>query len=60
MRIIDWYMKLPRPHRSRAIANCDTPDKEVDSLSEAIYQGMEWATTPQGYHYWRDVYNVKY
>ena len=56
MRIIDWYMKLPSPHRARAIANCDAPNKEVDSLRKAIYEGMGWATTPQGYYYWVDVY----
>jgi hypothetical protein len=41
--------------RERAVRNCISPDVMVDDIEDAIYVGITWRKSPEGYEYWNDV-----
>jgi hypothetical protein len=41
--------------RDRAVRNCISPDVMVDDIEDAIYVGITWRKSPEGYEYWNDV-----
>lgn len=60
-----WLEQLPEPYRTQALDNINPrhPEKgevcKVQSMQAAITVGLKsWQATPQGFDYWRDVYNL--
>ncbi len=52
---IEWFQQLKEPYRSEAIA-LNNITKPCESLQSAI-SGINWERSPQGYEYWKDIYN---
>ena len=56
----EWYNTIQDEDiRSRAILNTQKQDKSfttmVHSMYEAINQGIRWASTNEGYEYWKEI-----
>jgi len=57
-----WLKKLPDPHRTQALANLKSRDKnkviaktKVEKLSNAVQSAFIWNTTPEGHVYWENL-----
>ena len=51
------------PHdqvKARALANMwwEDADTPANSLQEAIWQGFNWSRSPEGYQYWKKVFDA--
>ena len=52
----EWIQELPEPYRTEALENCNDPNKEVQSLSSALFYAFRWSETKQGACYWREIH----
>lgn len=53
----DFLEKLDEPYRSQALANCKTPNVEVENLFEAVGCAFLWSSTEQGQEYWQSLHS---
>ena len=57
-RIIEWIEQdLPSPFKEEALKNVESPNLKYSSLDMALISAFEWMDTPQGFDYWKDVYD---
>jgi hypothetical protein len=52
----DWFTKLPAEYCARALLRSDCIDKKVESLRDAVSEGIIWKNTPEGYEFWEGVW----
>lgn len=57
--IQEWLMELPDGYRERALANMDEGKRHtiVENMEDAIWEGLGWGRTPEGYDFWCGVYS---
>jgi hypothetical protein len=57
--IEEWLEQLPDGYRERALANMyeEKRYKIVENMQDAIWEGLGWGRTPEGYDFWRGVYS---
>ena len=58
-KISEWLKELPSPIRKKAEANFKKQkyrDIQVNELAWAIFEAFDWASTPEKYKYWCNVY----
>lgn len=57
--IKEWLEELPEPYRTEALANLFEKNKSLvkSTLADALIAAFGWKITPQGYDYWRDIFD---
>lgn len=56
--VIEWIEEdLPSPYKEQALKNMVSPRLRYDSLKMALVSAFEWMETPQGFDYWKEVYD---
>ena len=57
--IREHLQELPEPARSQALANMWWEDAETRCADPAyaLYQAFNWSRSPQGYRYWKEIFN---
>ena len=56
--VIEWMEEdLPSPYKEQALENMVSPRLRYDSLKMALVSAFEWMETPQGFDYWKEVYD---
>ena len=56
--VIEWVEEdLPSPYKEQALENIVSPRLRYDSLKMALVSAFEWMETPQGFDYWKEVYD---
>jgi hypothetical protein len=56
--VIEWMEEdLPYPYKEQALENMVSPRLRYDSLKMALVSAFEWMETPQGFDYWKEVYD---
>jgi hypothetical protein len=55
----EWLIELPEPYRFKAIRNAERDDMlgQLASSLEAALLAFVWETTPEGYAYWKKVFD---
>lgn len=60
-KISEWFNELPEPYKTQANNMTDLPkldfNSEVNSLMDALNKGFIWTISPEGFHYWEELYN---
>lgn len=56
--IEEWLNELPEPERALALFNLNPKKQQIktDDLSIALDHAFDWDGTPEGYHYWDEIY----
>jgi len=56
--VIEWIEEdLPSPYKEEALENMVSPRLRYSSLDMALISAFEWMDTPQGFDYWKNVYD---
>lgn len=54
--VIVWLNLMEEPYRSKAIANCTWPNRNVSSQSDALWVAFSWKDSPEKGDYWDKVH----
>lgn len=66
MTAFEFFLELPEPYCSQAIENAAERSRRVgekrleverNNIRDAINKSFAWSGTPQGYQYWKDLYD---
>lgn len=63
--IREWLEELPEPYRTQALENCNSMRLSISGLSDivetsriAIMSAFHWDSSPEGFHYWDELYET--
>lgn len=57
--IKDWLMEMNEPYRSQALKNTKNESTiKHDTFHSALQSAFIWSNSPEGYDYWKRIFNV--